>query len=51
MYAPMGAIGEYRTRTMWRKLGWGRDNVVDLEVIDPVNRDLVGATMKAFSSA
>lgn len=49
--APMGAIGEYRTRTMWRKLGWGRDNVVDVEVIDPVNRDLVGATLKAFSSA
>lgn len=51
VYAPLGAIGEYRTRTMWRKLGWGRDNVVDIEVIDPVNRDLVGATLKAFSSA
>lgn len=50
-YAPLGKIGEYRTRTMWRKLGWGRDNVVDLEVIDPVNRDLVGATLKAFSAA
>jgi hypothetical protein len=49
--APLGAIGEYRTRTMWRKLGWGRDNVVDIEVIDPVNRDLVGATLKAFSTA
>ena len=49
--APMGAVGEYRTRTMWRKLGWGRDNVVDIEVIDPVNRDLVGATLKAFSTA
>lgn len=49
--APLGAIGEYRTRTMWRKLGWGRDNVVDIEVIDPVNRDLVGATLKAMSSA
>jgi hypothetical protein len=49
--APLGAIGEYRTRTMWRKLGWGRDNVVDVEVIDPVNRDLVGATLKAISSA
>lgn len=51
VYAPMGKIGEYRTRTMWRRLGWGRDNVVDIEVIDPVNRDLVGATLKAFSSA
>jgi hypothetical protein len=49
--APMGQIGEYRTRTMWRRLGWGRDNVFDIEVIDPVNRDLVGATLKAFSTA
>lgn len=49
--AGMGAQGQYRTRTMWRKLGFGRDNVIDLEVIDPVNRDLVGATLKAFSSA
>lgn len=51
IYAPMGQIGEYRTRTMYRKLGWGRDNVVDLEIVDPVNRDLVGATLKAFSAA
>ena len=51
IYAPMGQIGEYRTRTMYRKLGWGRDNVVDIEVIDPVNRDLVGATLKAYSQA
>jgi hypothetical protein len=50
-YAPMGAIGQYRTRTMWRRLGMGRDNVLDIEVIDPVNRDLVGATLKAFSAA
>lgn len=49
--ASMGAQGQFRTRTMWRRLGFGRDNVVDLEVIDPVNRDLVGATLKAFSSA
>ena len=49
--APMGQIGQTRTRTMWRRLGFGRDNVIDLQVIDPVRRDLIGATMKAFSSA
>lgn len=49
--APIGQIGQYRTRTMWRRLGFGRDNVVDIEVIDPVSRDLVGATLKAFSAA
>lgn len=48
--APIGKIGQTKTRTMWRRLGFGRDNVVDLQVIDPVRRDLIGATMKAFSS-
>lgn len=49
--SPMGQIGQYKTRTMWRKLAFGRDNVVELEVIDPVPRDLIGVTLKAFSSA
>jgi len=48
--APIGAAGQYKTRTMWRKLGFGRDNVVDLEIIDPVPRDIIGATLKAFGS-
>ena len=47
----LGTIGQYRARAMWRRLGFGRDNVVDMEVIDPVPRDLVGATLRAFSSA
>lgn len=49
--APMGQIGQTRNRTMFRKLGWARDSVFDLEVIDPVPRDLVGCTLKAFSAA
>jgi hypothetical protein len=47
-FASMGAAGQNRVRTMWRKLAFGRDNVVDLEVIDPVPRDIIGATLKAF---
>lgn len=47
---PMGAIGQYRNRCMIRRLAFGRDNLVDLEVIAPVNRDLVGATLRAFSA-
>lgn len=49
--SPIGQIGQYKTRTMWRRLGFGRDNVLELEVIDPVPRDLVGVTLKAFSAA
>ena len=49
-YAPMGAQAQNRTRTLWRRLAFARDSVIDLEVVDPVNRDLVGATLRAFSS-
>src|SRR3974390_271018 len=49
--APMGAIGATRTRTMWRRLGVARDAVFDLQVIDPVRRDLIGCTLKAISGA
>lgn len=48
--APLGQVGQYKNRTMWRRLAFGRDNVVEVEVIDPVRRDLVGATLKAFSA-
>lgn len=47
----LGAIGQARVRAMWRRLAFARDNVVDLQVIDPVPRDIVGATLRAFSSA
>lgn len=45
--APMGKTGEYLNRCIWRRLGWSRGAVAQIEVIDPVNRDIVGATLKA----
>ena len=49
-YASIGKIGQYKVRTMWRRLGFARDAVVDLEVIDPVPRDIIGVTIRMFSS-
>lgn len=49
--APMGPQGQYKSRTMWRRLGFGRNNLLEVDVIAPVNRDLVGATLKAFSES
>lgn len=46
---PMGTIGNNRNRCMMRRLAMGRNDLVEVEVIAPVNRDLVGATLKAFS--
>lgn len=49
--ASMGQIGDRNVRVMWRRLGQARDIVLDVEVIDPVPRDLIGCTLKAFSEA
>jgi hypothetical protein len=43
----IGRIGQYLTRTIWRRLSFARDAVIDVKVIDPVNRDVVGATLKS----
>ena len=44
---PMGNIGQFTNRCMWRKLGFSRGAVAQIEVIAPVNRDIVGATLEA----
>jgi len=46
LFRNIGAIGQYLTRTIWRRLSFARDAVVEVKVYDPVNRDIVGATLK-----
>jgi hypothetical protein len=46
--APMGQQGQFKNRTLWRRLGMGRNNLLEVEVIAPVNRDLMGATLRAM---
>lgn len=41
--ASVGALGQYRTRVIWRKLGIGRDRVFEVVTSDPVPYRLVGA--------
>ena len=43
----IGKMGEYQNRAIWRRLGFTRDTVAEIEVISPVNRDIVGATLRA----
>lgn len=45
--APMGAQGNYFGRCIWRRLGFSRGAVLEIEVLDPVNRDIAGATLRA----
>lgn len=42
----IGKLGTFLTRAIWRRLSFSRDAVVDVKVYDPVNRDIVGATLK-----
>ncbi len=45
--APMGAAGQLTNRCIWRRLGFSRGAVAEIEVIDPVNRDIAGVTLRA----
>lgn len=43
-WASMGAIGEYKTRVRWRRLGRSRDRVFKVTITDPVKVTIIGAT-------
>jgi hypothetical protein len=44
-WTTVGAIGKTKNRAIWRKLGQARDTVFEVSITDPVNRDIVGATL------
>lgn len=41
--ASVGALGDYRKRVIWRRLGMARDRVFEVSVSDPIPWRLVGA--------
>jgi hypothetical protein len=47
----VGAIGQTKNRAIWRRLGQARDTVFEVAITDPVNRDIVGATLYVTSEA
>lgn len=46
-WASIGKIGETQNRCIWRRLGLARDRVYEVRFSDPVNRDIVGASLIA----
>ena len=46
--AALGKTGNYLNRCMWRQLGFSRATVAEIQVIDPVKRDIVGATIRSM---
>lgn len=43
--APIGLTGQTKNRIIWRRLGIARDRVFKVTISDPVNRDIVGASV------
>jgi len=42
----IGKVGKYKTRLMWRRLGYARDRVFKLTISDPVKKVITGAFVK-----
>lgn len=45
LWTSLGAIGATKNRAIWRNLGRARDREYEVRISDPVNRDVVGATL------
>ncbi len=41
----IGAQGQYKNRAKWNRLGYARDRVYEVNITDPVPRDIIGATL------
>lgn len=46
-WVSIGAMGKYKNRAIWRRLGMARDRIFEVVVTDPVNAVIVSANLKA----
>jgi hypothetical protein len=46
-WCQIGAMGKYKNRIIWRRLGWSRDRVFEVVVTDPIKAVIVSANLKA----
>lgn len=45
-WATIGAMGQYKTRCIWRRLGSSRDRIFRVAISDPVKRVIIGAYLE-----
>lgn len=50
-WTSVGAIGQYKNRARWQRLGMGRDRIFQVEVSDPVKWVIISANLRAQASA
>jgi hypothetical protein len=46
-WTSIGAVGLYKNRAIWRRLGWSRDRVFEVVVTDPINAVIISSNLKA----
>ena len=44
--ASVGRVGSYKTRLIWRRLGYSRDRVFKLVIADPVKKAIIGGYLE-----
>ena len=50
LWVSIGKVGNTKNRAIWRKLGQARDRVWEVNFTDPVQSDIIGATLFAQAS-
>jgi len=50
-WATIGALGKYKTRISWNRLGAGRDRVFRVSITDPIKRAIIGATVEGSAGS
>lgn len=51
LWAPIGKLGERRSRVKWRRLGRSRDRVFKVTITDPVRIAIIGASVQVGTGA
>lgn len=51
LWASMGAIGDYKRRVEWRRLGQARDRIFRVTITDPVKRVLIDGDLDVVAGA
>jgi len=46
-WCTIGAVGKYKNRAIWRRLGQARDRIFEVSITDPVKAVIVSANLKA----
>jgi hypothetical protein len=50
-WTTIGAVGQYKNRAIWRRLGHARDRIYEVTVSDPIKAVIISANLNAIGGA